>query len=345
MYSPADFPHSERRLDTLDQGVHVTRLNRNGIPVVRFWNNQRRFRRALAELHRQDPIDIIEGGEADLAALGRDSPAVKVLRMHGGFQFFSNQVPPSRWGLARERSSFRIADHLCAVSNYVGETTRRLLGLGSRPIEVILNPVDIELFQPTPVEQEVPGRIVFAGTLTEKKGIRQLVEAFVSIAHAAPEAHLVVCGGELLNHVGTPFQNRLQALIPASLSERVQWRGRVPRSALPDILRQASIAVYPSHMEALPIAWLEGLASGKAVLASNTGPGPEVIEDGVDGLLCNPHDKDSIASQLLRLLQDPDLRRRLGLAARAMVERRFRLESIVDQNISYYQRLISKPLY
>jgi glycosyltransferase involved in cell wall biosynthesis len=92
-------------------------------------------------------------------------------------------------------------------------------------------------------------------------------------------------------------------------------------------------------MEAMPIAWLEALAAGKAVVASETGPGPEVIDDGVTGLLCNPRDPSSIAGKIVRLLRDRDLRRRLGVAARSMAVERYSLERIVQQNLAYYARI------
>jgi glycosyltransferase involved in cell wall biosynthesis len=95
-------------------------------------------------------------------------------------------------------------------------------------------------------------------------------------------------------------------------------------------------------MEALPIAWVEGLAMGKAVVASETGPGPEVIEDGVSGLLCNPHDPDSIAAALLRVLNDAPLRARLGAAARQRAEQLFSLEKLVHDNIEYYERRVAE---
>jgi len=123
------------------------------------------------------------------------------------------------------------------------------------------------------------------------------------------------------------------------VAKRVIWKGRVDRSVLPAAIQRASVCVYPSHIEAMPIAWLEGLASGKAVVASETGPGPELIDDGVTGLLCNPSDPDSIATAIIRVLKDKGLRKQLGTRARQMVKERFELEMIVDKNVEYYRRL------
>jgi glycosyltransferase involved in cell wall biosynthesis len=89
----------------------------------------------------------------------------------------------------------------------------------------------------------------------------------------------------------------------------------------------------------MPIAWLEGMASGKAVVASQTGPGPEIIDDGVTGLLCDPTSPDSIATAVIRLLKDKELRRQLGTNARKIVQERYELDFIISQNEAYYRRL------
>jgi glycosyltransferase involved in cell wall biosynthesis len=108
---------------------------------------------------------------------------------------------------------------------------------------------------------------------------------------------------------------------------------------LPAAITRASVCVYPSHIEAMPIAWIEAMAAGKAVVASQTGPGPELIDDGVSGLLCNPHDPSSIANQIIRLLKDASLRRRLGATARKIAVERYSLDKIVRQNLAYYERI------
>jgi glycosyltransferase involved in cell wall biosynthesis len=152
-----------------------------------------------------------------------------------------------------------------------------------------------------------------------------------------------VYGGEVIDPPpSVPLTKVLGGLLPPAIAGRVAWKGRVARSILPAALRRAAVCVYPSHIEAMPIGWLEGLATGKAVVASRTGPGPEIIDDGVTGLLCNPRDPDSIAEKVIRLLKDPGERRRLGAAARRIAVERYSLPTLVDRNIEYYQRLLSK---
>lgn len=323
-----------------DAGVHVTRVTSVGPPILRIIPNRLQFLRTLEDIHRETPIDIVEGGELAFAPLRPSSPGCKVLRMHGGPTFF--RLPGFRAAIA-ERRSFRIADKLCAVSHCVATGTREMLKLSNRPIEVIPNPVDVSLFTPKR-EVEEPGLIVFTGTVIERKGIRQLIQAMPSIVAQAPEAHLEVYGGEAIDSTATvPLAKILNDSLPPEIATKVAWKGRVSRASLVDILRRASVCVYPSHIEAMPLAWLEGMATGKAIVASRTGPGPEIVADGVTGLLCDPYDPESIASKVVLALKNPDLRDSLGAAARRIAVERYSLPPLVERNIDYYQRCCHSP--
>src|SRR6266540_3904179 len=121
--------------------------------------------------------------------------------------------------------------------------------------------------------------------------------------------------------------------MPASLNERIVFRGAVANRVLPDILATAAVCVYPSHMEACPFAWLEGMAMGKAIVASKTGPGPEILDDGVSGMLCDTHDPQSIADGVIALLKDAGRCNRLGSAAHGRATEHFSIESVVQRNV------------
>ena len=85
------------------------------------------------------------------------------------------------------------------------------------------------------------------------------------------------------------------------------------------------------------------MASQKPVVASRLGPGPEVIEDGVDGLLCDPMDPASIADALIRALTDPDLRERLSTNARARAVESYSISRLVDRNLEFYRSCVGQP--
>lgn len=331
--------------DEWDEGVQVARIPHTKIPGAGFALNGARLRFVLRYLHKREAIDVIEGPELSLAMIPADFPAAKLIRMNGGHQFFAATLgeQPRHWRSWLERRSFARADHLCAVSNYVAETTRQLLQLGDRAIEILPNPVDTSRFAPQPTQLEQDGLILFAGTVCEKKGVRQLVQAMPQIVAAAPNAQLWIAGRDWFDpRTGESFIEKLRAMIPPSLTDRIIFKGMIEHAQLPEMMAQASVCTYPSHMEAMPLAWLEGLAMGKAVVASQTGPGPEAIEDGVSGLLCNPHEPASIAEKMIAVLKDQTLRRRLGEQARQRAVNLFSVEALVNRNEAFYSHALSQ---
>jgi len=326
-----------------DQGVRVTRIPRSRIRGLGILSSAGRLQQAITKIARDSPTDIIEGQENAFAFLPRHLPGRRVLRMHGGHHFFSTCLGerPRAWRSWLERRSFARADYLCGVSRFVAEETRRLLRLGSVPIEILPNPVDTKKFRPMPEVSIVPGLIVFVGTLCEKKGIRQLVLGMPEIIAAMPNVRLVVYGRDTTDPgTGRSYREGLEAAVPAPVRQRITFQDHVDNAKLPAALAAAGVLVYPSHMESQGIVVIEGMAMGKPVVASKTGPGPEIIEDGVSGLLCDPHDPHSIAQAVIRLLKDRDLASRLGLAARQRALREFSLDKLVGRNVEFYRRCL-----
>ena len=338
-YSRLLAAHSE----TVD-GVRVIRLpgaNSSG------WNNllsAYHFNRYIYTLVQEGSVDLIEGSEASYWLYPFKKPHARIIRMHGGHTYFRATLGQSpkvtRYFL--EKISFSNATDICGVSRFVAEKTRALLKLKNRQITFIPNPVDINLFSPRSEIKETNGLILFIGTVSEKKGIRQLIQAMPKIINSIPSAQLVIIGRDTRDPLtGNSYLLELRKEIPKNISAKINFVGPVERNLLPGHLAQATVCVYPSHMEAMPIAWLEGMSMGKAVVASRTGPGPEIITDGENGLLCDPYSPDSIAEKILLLMKDPDLRQRLGCNARTKAEREFSIDVLIQKNIDFYHRCLS----
>jgi len=329
----------------MDSGVQVIRMPVNLTPMLNIYINAIHLHKRLMQIHQLEPVHIIESSEMGFGALPRNTPGIKIIRMHGGHHFFSSTLgrSPKRGRAMLEKNSFRKADFLCAVSRFVADTTRTLIKLADRPIEIIPNPVDVDLFKPMPSILEEPGLICFVGTICEKKGIRQLIEAMPEILDAIPQVHLVAIGRDGRDtQTGENYRIQLQSRVPAKLQDQIVFQGPVPHSDLPAWLARSQVCVYPSHMEAMPIAWLEGLSMGKAVVASQTGPGSELIEDGINGLLCNPYDPHSIAQKVIRILHDNKLRRELGKNARSSTVEKYSLTKIAELNLDYYHHCLTR---
>jgi len=338
------YPHHRAGVE-YDQGVRVIRIPGTPVPRTGFVINGLRLRKTLYRLLEEEGIDLLEGPNSSLALIPKSFPVPKVMRFHGGHRFFTITIgrKPNFWRSLMETLSVRNADFLCAVSRYNAEINRILLRLGPRPIEVLYNPVDTNLFSPKPEIEEEEGLLLFIGTLCEKKGIRQLIQAMPKVFQIVSKACLWVIGRDEKDPKnGQPFQISLQALIPQKFKNRIIFKGPVEHDQIPELMARAQICVLPSLMEAHPITWLEALAMGKPLVASETGPGPEVVEDGVSGLLCNPYNPDSISEKIIQLLQNPSLREKLKKGARKRAVEKFSIDLIVEQNESFYKQCVTK---
>jgi len=338
------YPIRQRTLES-DEGVSVRRLPETRLRGAGFFLNGASLRREIRALDGRERLDILDGPENGFALIPNGLPGCKIVRMHGGHHFFYICLGkrPRAWRSWLERRSFSRADYLCGVSRFVAEETRRLLGLGDVPIEILPNPVDTAKFRPMPEVPVIAGRIVFVGTLCEKKGIRQLVQAMPEILAAVPKAHLVACGRDSMDpSTGRFFKELLKSITAPEVRLRLTFKDYVDNDQLPRELAAAELLAYPSHMEAHPVAWLEGMSMGKPVVASRTGPGPEVIEDGQSGLLCNPHDPHSIAESVIRCLKDPALASRMAAAARVKAVQEFSVEKLVVKNEEFYLRCLEE---
>ena len=204
---------------------------------------------------------------------------------------------------------------LVAVSRAVADDFRRHMGW--KQIRVVPNGVDLRSFAPggdarAAAEWPSPGlRLLSVGRLHPQKGHRVLLDAMAGARAAGARLSLVVAGegGE---------RPALEARAAArGLQDGVRFAGR--RDVRP-LLAAAEVFVFPSLYEAVGIALLEAMACALPVVASRTGGIPEVVEDGVSGILVAPGDADDLARALTALERDPERRRRLGVAARARAE-------------------------
>jgi glycosyltransferase involved in cell wall biosynthesis len=180
-------------------------------------------------------------------------------------------------------------------------------------VAVVPNAVALPALAPC---AEQPGRILFLGRIEQAKGIDELLAAAAALAPRVPGLRLVLGGQGDLARV----RARAAELGIAARVELPGWLGPRERDAE---LARAAVFCLPSHAEGLPMAMLEAMAAGKAVVATSVGAIPEVVTDGGNGLLVPAGDAAALAAALERVLADDALRARLGRRARACVEERY----------------------
>lgn len=334
-------PHVAERIEEEQGGVRVIRLPSHRVRSLDALAAARSIRRELA-CWMDHPRVAIEGSELSLWALPSKWADRSIARLHGGHKFFAEAEGrrPKVMRAAIERKSLHRAGRIVGVSQYVVDRTAELVGLDARNISVIPNGVDTDVFHPTVETTCEPDTVVFVGTLCEKKGLRYLVQAIETLHREGRPVRLVVAGRDLGSSNGSgSFLEEVVSTVDASVGDAVEYLGPIPHSEMPAVYARGAVVALPSLMEAQGIAWIEAMACGKAVVASNRGPGNEVIEDGVSGLLCNPVEADQIAAGLRTLMDDSAHAAKLGKQARRRVLDHFSLETTAVANIALYNEV------
>jgi len=323
-----------------DVGVSIIRLPKNTSILPNFIYNALALNKKIKELQSENPIDIIESPEMGLAFISKKYSAKKVIRLHGGHHFFAEAEKRNvTWRKAfLEKRSFCKADGFIAVSNYVKTHTEKYLSYKNRPITTINYPLDTEakdLNRPTNLNS-----ILFAGTVCEKKGVRQLIEAFKIVRKHYPEKKLDIYGRDWYFPGGESYVAYLKKKYNASYFENVTFHGSIPRSILYEKYAEASFCIFPSHMETQGMVSLEAMLLKKPVIFSKFGPGPETIVHGKTGLLCNTYDPSDIAKKMIWFIENPEKAKDIGENASRAVKKKYDINMILQKNINFYHSLL-----
>jgi glycosyltransferase involved in cell wall biosynthesis len=197
-------------------------------------------------------------------------------------------------------------------------------------VAVVPNSVPLPAVAPAAAVQ--PQRILYLGRLEAAKGVFELLAAASRLAPRFPALRLVF-GGE-----GDEGALRRRAA-ELGLAERIELPGWLSQEERDAELAKAEVFCLPSHAEGLPMAMLEAMAAGKAVVATAVGGIPEAVQDGGNGLLVPPRDEGALARALAELMGDTALRDRLAAQARATIEQHYSTEVVCRQLSALYREL------
>jgi len=327
----------EVRALSLSRGSAVQRLRRLGleVEVIEEADDDAAVRELAAYLRREE-IDLLHAHMYRAEVIGARAA------MAAGTPVVMATVHSSRirspLDIATLAALTPVMDRLIVPSASIA-TKVRAEGRGGAKFTIIPNGVDLGRFDlPATAcglrrEFRIPNRAPVLGVvarLEPEKGHRYLVEAMPAILRVAAEAWLVIVGEGSLDAT----LRAQAATLPPPARDRIVFTGR--REDVAAITAEIDVAVLPSLREAQGISILEAMARGRPVVASAVGGIPEVLTDGLDGLLVPPADPAALAEACIRLACSPVLRRQLGDAGRATVEARFSLDAMVRRIEAVY---------
>jgi glycosyltransferase involved in cell wall biosynthesis len=284
--------------------------------------------RAIRELVERCGADVVHahGYKADVyvyLAL-RGAKAAMVSTCH---TWYDNDLALRVYGVV-DRWVLRRFAGVAAVSD---EVRQRLLKAGVRESRVVLVRNGIEL---GPFVQRVAREALcvgLVGRLDREKGVDVFLRAAAVVLQQLPRTRFVVAGDG-------PERASLEALLgELGLGERVRLVGREEDMA--GFYASIDLLVSSSRQEGLPMALLEGMGSGLALVATRVGEVPTVVEQGRTGVLVAPEDVEALAGAMVGLLGDAELRARYGAAGRERIASEFSARRMTDAYVRLYERV------
>jgi 2-deoxystreptamine N-acetyl-D-glucosaminyltransferase/2-deoxystreptamine glucosyltransferase len=315
---------------------------------------------ALGVMHhlrrfRKDPVDVVHAHCSGVfwpLVVGwwaaRRLKARLVLTIHcsllatyEAMHLLDHAVKPVAQGI--ERAVVRRADHTVVLTPRVRELNLEHRYAPPEAISIVPDSIDVEAFRShdSPEKREAFRRrhqlptdrpiITYLGRIAREKGWPRLLE--LAHALASEPVHFLICGD------GNERDLLEQRLRDEGLAERFTVTGYLPLEQVPSALAVTDVLVLPSNHEEFGGVLIEAMSMEVPSVAFAVGGVPQVMEDGVTGLLAPAGDLHAMAGHVRRLLADRDLARSLGQRGRREVSRRFSLDTVCDQLHDIYRRV------
>lgn len=305
----------------------------------------------LAWLCRRERIDVIHVTDRPRDALfgllvARLSGSRCLIHAHTSYDRCT-ATALTDWALRR-------ADAVVGVSRFTANTYVRDAGLRVDRVYAVHNAVDSRLFPPDVPATErsamrmrlgVPTDVPLIGCvarLIRWKGQSTLLDTLVTVRHSVPNVRLVLVG---VAHDTSPdgqgdYKDYLVRRIAAlGLDDAVTFAGFMSPHEMPRLYAALDVLVHPAAEEPFGLVLTEAMASARPVVAVGTGGVPEIIRDGVDGLLVPREQSETMAAAIVRVLRDPALAGRLARAGRERVLEAFSMECQTTAMLAVYRRV------
>lgn len=326
-----------------DNGVYIQRIQNVKCKGISWYLTRKKIQKIIDKLYIDKEIDLVEAPDwTGITSFVSPKKCPIVIRLNGSDTYFCYlDKRPVKWkNKFHEKRALQKANGILSVSQFTANLTNQIFGL-ERKFKIIPNGIDTKSFISSS-NTTTNKTILYFGSLIRKKGVLELPLIFNEVIKSNPTVKLILIGKDVSDIISASPSTWqiMQNLFSEKALANTFYLGSVPYSDIKEIIDQATVCVFPSFAEALPVSWLEAMAMQKAIVASNIGWGKEVLEDGEHGYLVHPTNHVEFARKIEILLNDSALRSEIGLMARIRVETIFDIKKIAQNSIKYYQTLV-----
>jgi glycosyltransferase involved in cell wall biosynthesis len=334
-----------------DNGICIQQIRNVKFKGLSWYLTRKKLENIINTLYDNKEIDLVEAPDwTGITSFISPKKCPVVIRLNGSDTYFCHlDQRPVKWvNRFHEKRALKNADGLLSVSQFTADTTNEVFHLDKK-FSIIPNGIDMDVFSnknsngnDNDKNNNNKNTILYFGSLIRKKGLLELPFIFNAVVAKKPEAKLILVGKDvpdIISGNSSTWQMMQGLFSPASLLN-VSYLGAVPYDEIKNQISSATVCVFPTFAEALPVSWIEAMALEQPIVASNIGWAPEVIDDGLNGFLVHPKEHLHYAAKIIHLMEDGDLQKEFGLAAKKKVSEKFSIQKVAQQSLVFYQSLI-----
>ncbi|MBC5863633.1 glycosyltransferase family 4 protein [Flavobacterium turcicum] len=328
-----------------DNGICIQQIKNVKFKGLSWYLTRKKLENIINTLHDNKEIDVVEAPDwTGITSFISPEKCPVVIRLNGSDTYFCHlDQRRVKWvNRFHEKRALKYADGLLSVSQFTADMTNAVFGL-DKIFSIIPNSINMDAFSNSNDNiHNKTNTILYFGSLIRKKGLLELPFIFNAVVDENPEAKLILVGKDVPDIISghSSTWQMMQGLFSQDALLNVTYLGAVPYGEIKNQISRATVCVFPTFAEALPVSWIEAMALEKSIVASNIGWALEVIDDGVNGFLVHPKDHLNYAAKIIHLMEDGDLQKEFGLAAKKKVSDKFSIKKVAQQSLVFYQSLI-----
>ena len=327
----------ENNTDCSINGVRVIEVKPyNVFPRLGVWLNRFRLHAFLKKFVISNDIDIVEIPDCE-GWLPFPFPYCKVVvRLHLSKTVISDYLDRKMTFLIGifERLTLNKNRTWVGVSKWAYDKTVQVFGYSPIRNEIVYSPVTLP--ESKSYDLGLENYMLYAGTVSDRKGAITVARAAVDIMKKFPDLYLVYAG----KVESESTKGEIKAILGGQLCKRVVFTGYIERNEVIDIMRKARVFVFPSKLETFGLVIAEAMLCGIPTICCDIGPCPEFVNHGKTGLLVSADDHIALANEVNKVLSDTKVATELSYNGKMFVVENFSIEKSVRENVYLYKSLV-----
>lgn len=245
-----------------------------------------------------------------------------------------------RWPTIKQKISYKDADYLMPVSDYLGTVLNKNYDIPKKKIKVIYNGVTDSFFEQVNSTRnngrQAAKTIIFVGRTIGTKNEASLLKAFSIVKKSHHNTQLIIIGNGYWNKTLHRIAGKL------NIADSVRFIEYVEHGKMIKLYESSDIFVFPSFSEGMPKAVLEAMASGLPVVGTDVSGVNELIKNGENGFLSKPNDPGALSNNIMKLLEEPQIAERFSDKNREIVREKFTWSKVAERCDQGYETLLNR---